>query len=308
MRLGTRGEAQKPQHSVFDALQDAHPTGKGLGINLVVLIEVGEDEGILREPIGPTCEVTGTVVICWIRFSEIIQSLGDLGFPETLLVRVREVGVRQIERLLAVEGAQVLRDHHGVADDVVDVVGAQRAAEAQELSLYRRGTKSKDFIASAFRVAVEIDEDVDLVNVVDVACEVGRVHVRHIEKVLDILFEEVASVAAIGRCRRVQEDFKLVTIVIKEERLVQQLTQRVVVEIGGDITYAKTSTIFPALKRQLATDSIVSTRNTAAITIVIQIADAGGMQQSAGGCTVRIRTAIDAAVIAVHSILVSTGG
>eukprot|EP00353_Schmidingerella_taraikaensis_P001707 CAMPEP_0185599236 /NCGR_PEP_ID=MMETSP0434-20130131/82552_1 /TAXON_ID=626734 ORGANISM="Favella taraikaensis, Strain Fe Narragansett Bay" /NCGR_SAMPLE_ID=MMETSP0434 /ASSEMBLY_ACC=CAM_ASM_000379 /LENGTH=188 /DNA_ID=CAMNT_0028228535 /DNA_START=366 /DNA_END=932 /DNA_ORIENTATION=+ len=134
---------QEPEDGVRHALQDVHPASEGRGINLVELVEVGENEFVFGETLRATCR---SLVL---RIENITARVG---------IVVDEVAVWHVDHFLGVEAVEGLRGRrYTISHDVVDKISAHRAAESHELDLYRRWPQREHICALSHRPPVQVE-------------------------------------------------------------------------------------------------------------------------------------------------------
>ena len=131
----------QPQHAAIDRFQDPHPQGEHVGREFVALVEIAEDEVLRRQAM----------------FAADGAAFGN-GAP----VVIDLIAVRQPDHLFGVEFPLRFGDHNPVGEDVIDIGRAQRAGKTKIINLDGRGPLGEYTHPLLAEIAIEIDQDVDL--------------------------------------------------------------------------------------------------------------------------------------------------
>ena len=133
---------ERPENRSGNVVQEPHPDLEHLGRDLVGGVEGAEDEAVL----GEAAVTPGDDLV------------RDGTFAVVGLIRVRHA-----DDVLVVIGLRTGRQNEVVGDDVVDEGRAHGSRIAEKVDLDRSRAERHDFGAGSTRVALEIDQDVDLV-------------------------------------------------------------------------------------------------------------------------------------------------
>src|SRR5262249_52021565 len=141
-KTSTRGlvGGNKPQHAPLDALEQAHPRRPHRRHDLVSRIEAREYKTARGKPLVQTAR----------NGCRPLRAVADL------------VAVRHPYRLLHKEATVAVGQYNAIGNNVVDEVSAERAWVSHIGYLDRRRPARERGEAVARRVAIEVDQDVDV--------------------------------------------------------------------------------------------------------------------------------------------------
>ena len=196
--LGLRVRGEQPQHAAGYVAQQPAPEREGVGPDLVGVVERAEDEGVLGQPAGSAA-----------------GGRAHLAHPIVGLVAVGQPGGRLAELVGALR-----RQHDRIDDHIVDEGRAAGAGEPEPGDLYRRRTHRHDRGAGVQRVALEVDEHLDLV-VADALCGLLLAQAGDVDEGVARRLEPAAHRRAVVRSVRIQPHLDALAVV-QLERLHQQ--------------------------------------------------------------------------------------
>ena len=207
---------KQPDHAFGYRLQKAHPSIEERGRYLETAVEAAKDEGIIwQTACGPAWRV----------------------LSELTLAVVRLVGVWQPNNALAVERRILGRHHRHVGDDIIDGVHAQRTGKRQVTDLNRRRSERKDAQAVEFRVAGNIDENIEVVP----GNARGGFAVRKKVQIVEAITADLnffARGAPVTHAARIAEDFKMAPVV-QAQHFDREKGDRMRPEVTRDVSDAK---------------------------------------------------------------------
>lgn len=182
VRFSEIREAEKPEDGVGNAGEDAEPGAESGGFDLVELIEVGEDYGVIRKlweklfahlPAAglffvPACVLVSGVgcALSVVTAEESIAAVDDVLTIDPVVVVAAAVVVNHLIFKVDVTAprSKSLRRHCSfVCKEIITPFCAESAGKAHERHLYGSRPSCEDLIASPTSVAVQVDQDVDAI-------------------------------------------------------------------------------------------------------------------------------------------------
>ena len=154
-----------------------------------------------------------------------------------LLVVVQELRVRHVDCLLGVVFVDDLwRRGQLVGDDVVDVIGSSRAAEAHELDLYGARPQREDIGSVALRPPVQIEKYVNALGVDEAGQLEGEKALLYLVELVARGLDVLPAEALVVGPETEADDLKVLPVVQPEER-VEQVGQGMVGEVIRNVAY-----------------------------------------------------------------------
>ena len=153
-------------------------------------------------------------------------SAGSTGAPRV----ARRIAV-EIQEALGEERLCRRRRRETVGDDVVEPFRALRSEKAQPVHLHRRGARDEYLDATAGRVTVEIDQDVDAVRSYPLRRALGGLG-ADVDEMLERALDPAAQRAVFIGADRIRMDFEARAVVALPQ-LGQQMRDRMRAEIGS---------------------------------------------------------------------------
>ena len=126
------------------------------------------------------------------------------------------------------------RRREAVGNDVVEPFRALRSEKAQPVHLQRRSARDEDLGATAGRIAVEIDQDVDAVRPYPLRRALGGFG-ADVDEMLERALDPTAQRALVTGTDRIRVDFEARAVVALPQ-LGQQMRDRMRAEVGRHVT------------------------------------------------------------------------